>query len=84
MGPPTFPIPPSFVARCCIGAVGPLLNHPVDVVKTRLFLSNGMSPMDIVLRIVPGHGITFLVYDDTLKSYTKKNYFPVFIERNAV
>jgi solute carrier family 25 citrate transporter 1 len=74
---------PSFVAGCCSGAVGPLLNHPVDVVKTRIPLSNGMSVKDIVremvgesgwrgfyrgigprlLRIVPGQGITFLVYD---------------------
>ena len=78
----------SFLAGCCSGAVGPLLNNPVDVIKTRLQLSfqktatgimreiyqesgirgfyRGMGPR--LLRIVPGQGLTFFVYDTLKKS----------------
>lgn len=78
-----------FWAGCCSGAVGPLLNNPLDVVKTRLQASTSpRSVRDVcvqvyeqlgwrgfyrglgsrLLRIVPGQGITFLVYD-TLRRY---------------
>jgi len=79
----------SFWCGCCSGAIGPLLNNPLDVVKTRLQASSGtgssatITIKDVVtqiyqqsgwrgfyrglgsrlMRIVPGQGITFLVYD---------------------
>lgn len=76
-----------FWAGCCSGAMGPLLNNPLDVVKTRLQAASctcsSMTMKKVVtqvyqqsgwrgfyrglgsrlMRIVPGQGITFLVYD---------------------
>jgi solute carrier family 25 citrate transporter 1 len=82
----------SFWCGCCSGAIGPLLNNPLDVVKTRLQASSGASTSAItiqkvfvevyqqsglsgfyrglgsrLMRIVPGQGITFLVYDTLRK-----------------
>jgi solute carrier family 25 citrate transporter 1 len=84
----------SFWCGCCSGAIGPLLNNPLDVVKTRLQASSSASSSAItikevvaqvyqqsgcwgfyrglgsrLLRIIPGQGITFLVYD-TLRKKT--------------
>jgi solute carrier family 25 citrate transporter 1 len=72
----------SFVCGCCSGAVGPVINNPLDVIKTRLQASASTRIQVVseiyrqsgwrgfylglgarLLRIVPGQGITFLVYD---------------------
>jgi solute carrier family 25 citrate transporter 1 len=78
----------SFWCGCCSGAIGPLLNNPLDVIKTRLqaYASASSTTVPIkdvvaqiyqqsgwrgfyrglgsrLMRIVPGQGITFLVYD---------------------
>jgi len=78
---------PVFLAGGLSGAIGPCLNNPVDVIKTRLQCrrsSNGLPEVSTVvrdiyrehgwkgywkglgprlLRIIPGQGITFTVYE---------------------
>ena len=80
-----------FILGAISGSIGPILNNPIDVVKTRMQASNsnvkvlnvvielfaqqgiggfykGLGPR--LLRIVPGQGITFGVYE-----FLKQNKF---------
>ena len=85
---------PVFVAGGLSGAIGPCLNNPVDVIKTRIQCrrSTGGPPIlstvirDIyrehgwvgffrglqprLLRIIPGQGITFTVYEAVKKIWS--------------
>lgn len=81
---------PSFIAGCLSGSIGPIINNPIDVIKTRLqsnekniksinIIKNiyrnfgikgfykGLIPR--LLRIIPGQGITFTVFDYLSKIY---------------
>jgi len=74
----------SFGAGCISGSIGPILNNPIDVIKTRLqihpqkpsipliirdiYQKNGIRGyfkgiIPRLIRIIPGQGITFFIYD---------------------